>query len=51
VAECLRSLTDLPASLLPSLVERFRESDDEIVLLGLFDLLLAHAARAALALR
>lgn len=45
VAESLRSLTTLPASLLPALVERYRESEDEIVLLGLFDLLLAHAAR------
>lgn len=45
VAECLRSLTAMPASLLPSVVERFQESDDEIVLLGLFDLLLGHAAR------
>ncbi|HET8625937.1 MAG TPA: hypothetical protein VFL91_00860 [Thermomicrobiales bacterium] len=45
VAESLRSLTAVPASLLPALVERYRESEDEIVLLGLFDLLLAHAAR------
>ena len=46
VAESLRSLTTLPASLLPPLVARYRESDDEIVLLGLFDLLLAHEAHA-----
>jgi hypothetical protein len=46
-AECLRSLTALPASLLPALIERYRESTDEIVLLGLFDLLLAHETRAA----
>jgi hypothetical protein len=45
-AEALRSLTALPAALLPALADRFRESDDEIVLLGLFDLLLAHPARA-----
>jgi len=45
-AEALRSLTALPAALLPALVARYRESDDEIVLLGLFDLLLAHPTRA-----
>lgn len=47
VAECLRLLAPLPASLLPGLIERFGKSQDEIVLLGLFDLLLAHASRAA----
>lgn len=47
VGECLRSLTALPATLLPALVERYHESDDEIVLLGLFDLLLAHPSRVA----
>ena len=47
VAESLRSLTALPVSLLPALVERYAESRDELVLLGLFDLLLAHPARAA----
>lgn len=45
-AECLRSLTPLPASLLPPLVERYLSSEDEIVLLGLFDLLLARSDRA-----
>jgi hypothetical protein len=45
-AECLRSLTTLPASLLPPLVERFIAGEDEIVLLGLFDLLLARPDRA-----
>jgi hypothetical protein len=45
VAESLRSLTALPASLLPALAERYAESRDELVLLGLFDLLLAHPAR------
>jgi hypothetical protein len=43
-AECLRTLTALPPSLLREVVERYRESQDEIVLLGLFDLLLAHPA-------
>jgi hypothetical protein len=42
VGECLRNLTPLPSSLLPALVARYRDSTDEIVLLGLFDLLLAH---------
>jgi len=46
VGECLRNLTPLPPSLLPALVERYRDSTDEIVLLGLFDLLLAHPAHA-----
>lgn len=45
VAEALRSLTNVPASLLPALVERYGGSEDEIVLLGLFDLLLGHPAR------
>lgn len=46
LAECLRSLTALPASLLPPLVERYLASEDEIVLLGLFDLLLTRHDRA-----
>lgn len=47
VGEALRSLTGLPESLVPLLIERHRESEDEQVLLGLFDLLLGHPARAA----
>ncbi len=47
LAESLRSLTAIPASLLPPLVERYGGSGDEIVLLGLFDLLLARDDRAA----
>ena len=46
VGECLRNLTPLPASLLPALVARYRDGTDEIVLLGLFDLLLAHPNHA-----
>ncbi len=42
VAECLRNLTQLPPPLLPSLVERHLASEDGIVLVGLFDLLLVH---------
>ena len=45
VAECLRHMTALPSRLLPPLVERYRATADEIVLLGLFDLLLGHASR------
>ncbi|MDQ5853587.1 MAG: hypothetical protein M3380_16250 [Chloroflexota bacterium] len=47
VAESLRSLASIPESLLPAVVEKYRESENEIVLLGLFDLLLAHDARSA----
>lgn len=47
LGECLRSLTGLPPSLLTPLVERYGDSQDEIVLLGLFDLILAHEAHAA----
>jgi hypothetical protein len=46
LGECLRGLTALPAMLVPSLIERYRDSRDEVVLLGLFDLLLAHPASA-----
>jgi hypothetical protein len=42
LSECLRSLVALPASLLPAVVARYIATDDEIVLLGLFDLLFAH---------
>ena len=46
VAECLRQLTTMPASLLPLLVERYREVEDEQLLLGFYDLLLSHPAHA-----
>lgn len=49
VAECLRGLGEMPASLLRPLLDRFAGSDDEIVLLGLFDLLLARDDSAAFA--
>ncbi|MDQ2808210.1 MAG: hypothetical protein M3Z04_15045 [Chloroflexota bacterium] len=42
----LRALTELPDSLLPAIIERCAGSEDEIVLAGLFDLLLGHATRA-----
>lgn len=47
IGEALRNLTGLPGSLVPLLVERYRESEDEQVLLGLFDLLLDHPTRDA----
>jgi len=46
LAEALRNLVDLPASLVPLLIAQYRESEDEQVLLGLHDLLLAHPARS-----
>ena len=47
VGECLRSLDETPASILAPLVERYREDEDEIVLLGLFDLLLTREDHAS----
>lgn len=41
-ATCLRSLEHLPDRILAHLVARFRHSASEVILLGLFDLLLAH---------
>lgn len=45
LAEGLRNLTELPAELLPILVERYIESEDEQIILGLFELLLGHRTR------
>jgi hypothetical protein len=42
VAACLRGQTALPDALLGHLVETYRASSSEIILLGLFDLLLIH---------
>lgn len=44
LGECLRGLTGMPAALVPPLVERFKDSRDEVLLLGLYDLLLEHPA-------
>jgi hypothetical protein len=44
LGECLRSLTVLPRSLLAPLVDRYLASRDEIVLLGVFELLIAREA-------
>ncbi len=46
IGEALRNLAGLPVSMMPLLIERHRDSEDEQVLLGLYDLLLAHPARA-----
>ena len=46
VGECLRGLTELPASLVPPLIDRYHDNRDEVVLLGLYDLLLQHPAHA-----
>jgi len=43
-AACLRYLATLPATLLPALIANYEIRDDEIVLLGLGDLLLSHPA-------
>lgn len=42
LAEALRNLTDLPESLLGGLIERHGDSGQDVVLAGLFDLLLTH---------
>jgi hypothetical protein len=41
-AECLRSLTALPAALLGPLTAQYADCEDSLVLVGLFDLLLGH---------
>lgn len=46
IGACLRYLTSLPDSLLPALIALYTTSEDEIVLVGLSDLLLGHPARA-----
>lgn len=45
IGEGLRHLVDLPASLLPLLANQYLKSEDEQVVLGLFDLLLGHPTR------
>ncbi|MCC7208211.1 MAG: hypothetical protein IT323_12960 [Anaerolineae bacterium] len=47
VAEGLRAMSRVPASLIPGLVARFRESPHDMVLGGLADLLIARPDRAA----
>ncbi|MGH2346363.1 MAG: hypothetical protein ACRDG4_14145, partial [Chloroflexota bacterium] len=45
-ANCLRHLSTLPTTLLPALIAQHEATEDEIVLVGLGDLLIAHPARA-----
>ena len=45
LAEGLRNLVDLHDDLLPILVDRYINNEDEQIILGLFDLLLAHRTR------
>lgn len=45
LAEGLRNLIELPAELLPILVDQYIENEDEQIILGLFDLLLGHPSR------
>lgn len=45
LADGLRNLVDVPFALLPMLVERYGESEDEQIILGLFELLLGHSTR------
>jgi hypothetical protein len=44
LAECLRNLAGVPASLVSLLQQRYGKSADEIILLGLYDLFLARPA-------
>lgn len=45
IAEGLRNLVELKADLLPILIDRYIESEDEQIVLGLFELLLGHHTR------
>lgn len=42
LSECLRQLTNLPAEMLVTVSERYAEHADDVVLVGLFELLLHH---------
>jgi len=42
VSECLRSLRGMPEELIPSLIERFDQSNDGAILVGLYELLVNH---------
>jgi len=42
LAECLKSLAGVPASLVTELVEKYGSSDNEVVLVGLLDLVLEY---------
>jgi hypothetical protein len=42
ISECLRQLTHLPDALIAGLLERYGNSPQDVILVGLFDLLLNH---------
>lgn len=42
VSESLRNLTTLPEDLLPGIIDRYQEIPHDVILIGLFDLLLEH---------
>ncbi len=44
VSECLRSLTGIPKELLSTLIERFRQNKNGVIIIGLCDLLINHHA-------
>jgi hypothetical protein len=48
-AESLRGLTTLPVSLVTRLLEQYHDEEDSSVVVGLFDLLLAHPSRGSFA--
>jgi hypothetical protein len=47
VSECLRHLVHLPTPLVPSLVERYGATTQDVILVGLFDLLISHKKSTA----
>jgi hypothetical protein len=49
ISECLKSLAGMPASLLPAVIEKYRQSNDEAVLVGLVDLALEYGDHPAVA--
>ena len=49
ISECLKSLAGMPASLLPRVVDKYRESHDEAILVGLIDLALEYGDHPAAA--
>lgn len=42
VSECLHLLTSIATSLVPGLIDRFSDSENDLILAGLFDLLVIH---------
>ena len=47
IAACLQNLTDAPPSIVAGLVTQYGEAADDLLLAGLFDLLVAHPGGAA----